>query len=109
MRALLSAGVYLPRARLPRSSIAAGHAWFNPNLPKGGERSYAAWDEDSLTLAVEAVRACTASSAADGVTGIHGQFGALVIAEHFKITLVEALLQKTRKKEQKNMTRTVTQ
>ena len=80
MRALLSAGVYLPRARLPRSSIAAGHAWFNPNLPKGGERSYAAWDEDSLTLAVEAVRACTASSAADGVTGIHGQFGALAFA-----------------------------
>jgi len=80
MRALLSAGVYLPRARLPRSSIAAGHAWFNPNLPKGGERSYAAWDEDSLTMAVEAVRACTAAVTAEGVTGSHRQFGALAFA-----------------------------
>ena len=80
MRALLSAGVYLPRARLPRSSIAAGHAWFNPNLPKGGERSYAAWDEDSLTLAVEAVRACTADVAAEGVAGSHRQFGVLAFA-----------------------------
>lgn len=81
MRALLSAGVYLPRARLPRSSIAAAHAWFNPNLPKSGERSYAAWDEDSLTLAVEAVRACTAvTSATDGGTAPQRAFGSLAFA-----------------------------
>lgn len=80
MRALLSAGIYLPRARLPRSSIAAGHAWFNPNLPKGGERTYAAWDEDSLTLAVEAVRACTTDGVADGIAVSQRQFGALAFA-----------------------------
>ena len=81
MRALLSAGVYLPRARLPRSSIAAAHAWFNPNLSKSGERTYAAWDEDSLTLAVEAVRACTStmSSRDDGIPAHHA-FGAIAFA-----------------------------
>ena len=81
MRALLSAGVYLPRARLPRSSIAAAHAWFNPNLPKGGERAYAAWDEDSLTFAVEAVRACTSKpSPRDDGTPSHHAFGAIAFA-----------------------------
>ena len=81
MRVLLSAGVYLPRARLPRSSIAAAHGWFNPNLPKSGERTYAAWDEDSLTLAVEAVRACTAvATSAEGNSTLQRSFGALAFA-----------------------------
>lgn len=74
-RALLAAGVHLPRARLARSAIAAAHAWFNPNLPKGGERTHAAWDEDSLTMAVEAVRAVTAPTA--GLAQDAPVFGAL--------------------------------
>ena len=74
MRALLALGVYLPRWRLARSAIAGAHGWFNPNLPKGGERSYTSWDEDSLTMAVEAARA------ASGTDTTHSAFGALAFA-----------------------------
>jgi hydroxymethylglutaryl-CoA synthase len=57
---ILAFGAYLPRSRLQRQSIAAANAWFNPAL-KGlarGERAMAGWDEDAITLAVEAARDC---------------------------------------------------
>jgi 3-hydroxy-3-methylglutaryl CoA synthase len=59
---ILSYGAYLPRLRLQRKSIAATNAWFAPamrGLAKG-ERTMANWDEDSITMAVEAVRNCLA-------------------------------------------------
>lgn len=74
MRALLGCGVYLPRLRLARSAVAAAHAWFNPKLPAKGERSYASWDEDALTMGVEAARA---SSQGDAT---HAAFGAIALA-----------------------------
>ena len=45
--------VYLPRARLERSAIAAAHAWAVPGLKGRGKGQLAAanWDEDSVTLA----------------------------------------------------------
>jgi hydroxymethylglutaryl-CoA synthase len=55
-----SFGAYIPRLRLQRKSIAEANAWFNPAL-KGqakGERSMAYWDEDPVTMAVEAARDC---------------------------------------------------
>jgi 3-hydroxy-3-methylglutaryl CoA synthase len=51
-------GGYVPATRLSRGAIAAAHTWFNPGL-RGlakGERAVCNWDEDSLTMAVEAVR-----------------------------------------------------
>jgi hydroxymethylglutaryl-CoA synthase len=55
-------GVYLPRLRLERAAIAAATRW-----AKGarggkarGERSCCNWDEDSVTMAVEAARHCLA-------------------------------------------------
>ena len=57
---ILSFGAYLPRLRLQRKAIAAANAWFNPAL-RGmakGERSMTNWDEDSVTMAVEAARDC---------------------------------------------------
>ena len=51
-------GAYIPRLRLDRSAIAATHAWVAPSL-KGlakGRRAYCAWDEDVVTMAVEACR-----------------------------------------------------
>ncbi|MEC9358962.1 MAG: 3-oxoacyl-[acyl-carrier-protein] synthase III C-terminal domain-containing protein [Pseudomonadota bacterium] len=53
-----SFGAYLPRRRLQRAAIAAAHAWALPGL-KGmakGERTMCAWDEDAITMAVEAGR-----------------------------------------------------
>lgn len=51
-------GGYIPRLRLQRKSITSANAWIAPNLVgKGkGERSMGNWDEDSLTMAVEAAR-----------------------------------------------------
>lgn len=59
---ILSFGAYLPRSRLQRSVVAAANAWFAPGL-KGlakGERAIRNWDEDSITMGVEAARDCLA-------------------------------------------------
>ena len=55
---LTSLGGYIPRLRLQRKSIAAAHQWLAPNLigKAKGERSMANWDEDAITMAVEAAR-----------------------------------------------------
>lgn len=55
---LTAFGGYIPRLRLQRKAIAQANAWVAPNfLGKGkGERSMANWDEDSITMAVEAAR-----------------------------------------------------
>ena len=51
-------GAYAPRLRLSRKAVTEANAWVAPNLKaKGkGERSMANWDEDALTMAVEAAR-----------------------------------------------------
>ncbi|WP_421737589.1 OB-fold domain-containing protein [Caulobacter sp.] len=51
-------GAYAPRLRLSRKAVVTANAWVAPNLAsKGkGERSMANWDEDALTMAVEAAR-----------------------------------------------------
>jgi 3-hydroxy-3-methylglutaryl CoA synthase len=60
MTGIVSMGAYLPRLRLQRSAVAQANAWFAPGLMGAakGERSMANWDEDSLTMAVEAGRDC---------------------------------------------------
>ncbi len=57
---ILSYGAYLPRRRLQRQSVFAANRWFAPGLRSlaKGERSVANWDEDAITMAVEASRAC---------------------------------------------------
>lgn len=57
-RGILAFGAYVPRGRLQRSAMAAANAWFAPGL-KGlakGERAVANWDEDAITMSVEAAR-----------------------------------------------------
>src|SRR5262245_10742213 len=49
---------YLPRLRLERGEMLAQHRWMAPGL-RGlakGRRAMASWDEDSVTMAVEAGR-----------------------------------------------------
>lgn len=53
-----SFGAYVPRLRIDRSHIAAAHKWMAPGL-KGqakGSRAFTSWDEDAITMAVEAAR-----------------------------------------------------
>jgi len=58
-----SYGACIPRLRMDRASIAAAHAWSLPSLRAAGkgERSFCNWDEDSITMGVEATRACLAA------------------------------------------------
>lgn len=57
-KGILAFGAYIPWRRLPRKAIADTHGWFNPAL-KGqakGERAFCNWDEDPVTMGVEAAR-----------------------------------------------------
>lgn len=55
---ILAFGAYLPRLRLDRRVVASAHGWFNGALKSlaKGERAMANWDEDPITMAVEAAR-----------------------------------------------------
>ena len=65
-------GGYVPRLRLQRRVIAGANAWFNPALMAlgRGERAIAGWDEDSITMAVEAARDCLAQRGRDGIAQV---------------------------------------
>lgn len=70
---ILAYGGYIPKSRLQRSEIFKAHAWVNPGL-KGlakGERSTANWDEDSVTMAVEASRDCMTSHNRDDLSALY--------------------------------------
>ena len=57
---ILAVGAYLPQSRLSRQVMAQANTWFSPGL-RGlgrGERAMANWDEDAVTMAVEAARDC---------------------------------------------------
>ena len=57
---ILDFGAYVPRRRLQRSAIHAANGWFAGGLTglAKGERAVAHWDEDPITMAVEAARGC---------------------------------------------------
>ena len=67
---ILAFGGYVPRLRLQRRAIAEANAWFNPALMGlgKGERAIASWDEDAVTMAVEAARDCLAHRGRDGIS-----------------------------------------
>ncbi len=69
---ILSYGTYVPRRRLQRSSIHDSNKWFAPGL-RGlakGEKAITGWDEDPITMAVEAGRSCVKSFARDEIYAI---------------------------------------
>jgi len=51
-------GAYVPRLRLDRAVIAEAHKWMAPGLrgQAKGSRAFTSWDEDAITMAVEAAR-----------------------------------------------------
>lgn len=68
-------GAYLPKLRLQRQAIVDAHLWSDPSLTaqNKGERSICNWDEDSITMAVEATRNCLLS-------GTHSSPDQLILA-----------------------------
>ncbi len=67
MAGIFSYGVYIPLWRLSRDTIAA--AWGRHSF--GGERSVANHDEDTVTMAVEAVFDCLVGTDRDSVDGLY--------------------------------------
>ena len=64
---IISIGAYIPRRRLQRAVIHQANSWFAPNL-RGlarGEKAIVNWDEDAVTMAVDAARDCLVGYAKD--------------------------------------------
>src|SRR5262245_57144319 len=73
MVGIVAYGAYVPRLRLQRQAVYDANKWFAAGL-RGlakGERSMANWDEDSITMAVEASRDCLTSHKAEDVRNIY--------------------------------------
>jgi hydroxymethylglutaryl-CoA synthase len=66
MAGISSYGAYVPYYRLSRAEIA--RAWEAPPAP--GERAIAGYDEDSLTMGVEAALDCTKELAKENIDGL---------------------------------------
>jgi len=65
-------GAYVPRLRLERAAIASAHKWMAPSL-RGlakGERAFCSWDEDSITMAVEAARDALGTDSRAGIDAL---------------------------------------
>jgi 3-hydroxy-3-methylglutaryl CoA synthase len=60
MAGILSCGAYVPLMRLQRHAVFEANRWFAPGLKSlaKGERAITSWDEDAVTMAVEASRRC---------------------------------------------------
>jgi hydroxymethylglutaryl-CoA synthase len=69
---ILASGAYLPRRRLQRAAVHAANRWFAPGLAglAKGERAIANWDEDSITMAVEAARDCLTGTDRAGIEAV---------------------------------------
>ena len=73
MTGIVAYGGYVPRLRLDRKTVVEANAWFNSAI-KGlakGERAICNWDEDTLTMAVEAARDCLADAVPDELAAVH--------------------------------------
>jgi 3-hydroxy-3-methylglutaryl CoA synthase/uncharacterized OB-fold protein len=64
-----SFGAYVPRLRVSRGEIAEMHSWASSNPGRKDEsfRAFCNWDEDSLTMAVDAARDCLAEVDRDSI------------------------------------------
>ena len=60
-------GGYVPLLRLDRKAAARELAWSGLPMPRTGTRAVADWDEDALTMAVEAARLLCPESAPDAL------------------------------------------
>lgn len=69
---IVAFGAHVPRLRLARATIGAAVGWLAaPNKARGsGSRTICNWDEDALTLAVEAARSVRSMSATERIDAL---------------------------------------
>ena len=90
---LLATARYIPRLRLERKDIFAQHRWMAPGLRSlaQGQKAIAHWDEDTITLAVEAVRSVL-PGAATRIGALHLASTTFPFAERLNAGVVAAAL-----------------
>src|ERR1700742_345277 len=91
---ILAFGAYIPERRLQRAVVLAAHGWFAGGL-KGlakGERAVANWDEDSITMAVEAARDCLTGIDRTTVTAVTLASTTLPFADRLNAGVVKEAL-----------------
>lgn len=91
---ILAFGAYVPRRRLQRAAIHAANKWFAPGLGglAKGERAVANWDEDAVTLAVEAARDCLTGIERSSVGGLTLASTTLPFADRLNAGIVKEAL-----------------
>lgn len=91
---ILAYGAHVPRLRLQRKAAAEANAWFNPGLKAQGkgERAMAGWDEDPITMAVEAARDCLADLPRESIQAVHLASTTLPFADRSNSAVVAAAL-----------------
>ena len=94
MFGLLATARYAPRLRLERSEVFAQHRWMAPGLKSlaKGRRAIANWDEDAVTMAVEAARSLLAATPARGTTELTLVSTTLPFADRLNAGIVAAAL-----------------
>ena len=65
-------GAYVPRLRIDRAIIAEAHRWGVPSLrgQAKGSRAFPSWDEDAITMAVEAARDALGADGAEDLLAL---------------------------------------
>ncbi|MDB5584085.1 MAG: 3-hydroxy-3-methylglutaryl CoA synthase [Bradyrhizobium sp.] len=87
-------GGYVPRLRLQKAAAFAANGWFAPGL-KGlakGERSFCSWDEDTVTMGVEAARDCLAARDRSSIARLTLSSTSHVYADRQNSTIVKEAL-----------------
>lgn len=94
MIGITSCGGYIPRLRLSRKSIAAANSWFVPALAAQGkgERAICNWDEDSITMAVDAARDCLKGQSRDDISAVYMASTTMPFADRLNSGVVAAAL-----------------
>lgn len=91
---IISCGLYLPQWRLERARIADALAWLGPAAKSAvsGSRAVCNWDEDALTMAVEAGRRCLAGAKSGAAAALSLASTTLPFADRSNATLVAEAL-----------------
>lgn len=87
-------GAFIPRLRLERRQIAIANAWMNPGIQaySQGARAVCSWDEDSVTLAVEAAREALAGVDRGTIRAVHVASTTLPFADRQNASLIAQAL-----------------
>lgn len=91
---IVSCGVYVPQWRMERARIAEALAWLGPPgaTAVSGARAVCNWDEDALTMAVEAGRRCMAGAERSVPAALSLASTTLPFADRSNATLVAEAL-----------------